>query len=328
MLKTQHQETHPGFIRYYPPLSCLKPRLLPQYSYPGHKNLRDIREDFFFKPEIERAGHRQGQGDDKPDNDIPPRHGVGAEQGRAKTLDHADHRVEGIEPAPAVGHQTGRIDHRRSIHEQLHDEGHGVLDVAVLDGQGGEPGADAGGGEHHDENQERQRQNAPGRGMPMKEHQHEQQHQGDDEIDQFGEHRGEGQNDARKVDLAQQVGFGDEAVGAFGDGIGEIGPGHQGGEAEQGIGHAVGTDLGEFAEDDGENDHGKKRLNDRPANAEHRLGVTDFNTPPDQEVKQIAILDQFFPVDEFPALAWFDDNLMRFHTTSKFDLCVPLEQKP
>ncbi len=64
-----------------------------------------------------------------------------------------------------------------------------------------------------------------------------------------------------RQDQAREIDFGDDAlifydyVGAGLQGGGEIGPGHEGGEIEDGIGQAVGRELGESAEKQGEDAH-------------------------------------------------------------------------
>ena len=90
-------------------------------------------------------------------------------------------------------------------------------------------------------------------------------------------------DESRKVDLADQVGVGDEPGGAAAQGFGEVGPRQHGGEREHRIGQAVRGKAREDAEDDGEDEHREQRLHDRPGHAERGLLVADLHVAPDQD---------------------------------------------
>ncbi len=98
-----------------------------------------------------------------------------------------------------------------------------------------------------------------------------------------------------------QIGAADQAVGGVGQAIGEKGPGDQGGVAEDRVGHAVGGHLGQAAEEDAEDDHGEKGLQDSPAGAQHGLLVADLDITPGQEVGQVAVLPEIAQVELGPS---------------------------
>lgn len=278
--------------------------------------LCNIRKDPLLEAEVKSPGNRQQERDRKAGENVTPRHRIRPQQSRPEPLDNADKGIQPIRPPVLCRDETGRVDDRGRVHQELHQKSDGVFHIPVLDGEGGEPRSDPRGREHHDQNQERQVKHAPCRLNLEEEEQGEQEHEGNGEIEKFCEHRRKGENKARKVDFADHVGLGDETVGALRHRVGKIRPRDQCRETEDGIGRTVGLDVGQPAEDDRENDHGEKGLNDGPAYAERGLGIADFDTPPDQEVKEIAVLDHLLPVDELPSFFSFNDDRFCLHFNS------------
>src|SRR5690606_916114 len=135
----------------------------------------------------------------------------------------------------------------------------------------------------------------------------EEEREGDEEVDQFRENRGERNDESRKIDFLNHSGIDDETGAGVGHRIGKVGPGDEGDEGENRVGNAVGRNAGEASENDRENDHRENRLDDRPADSEDGLGVADFDVAPDEEVKQVAVSGEFLEVDQLPAAFRFDD---------------------
>ena len=115
----------------------------------------------------------------------------------------------------------------------------------------------------------------------------------------------------REIDLADEVGVADQAVGGVAEAGREEGPRQHAGEHHQRIGGgAVGGQLGDAAEDDGEDHHGQKRPDHRPRRADHRLLVAHRQVAPRQDVEQLAIAPEIAPVIALLA-AGLDDDYVR-----------------
>src|SRR5262249_6923888 len=97
----------------------------------------------------------------------------------------------------------------------------------------------------------------------------------------------------REIHLLDEVRAADEAVGGLAESLGEEGPGDERCEGEYRIRHAIGGDLGEPTEEDTEDDHGHKGLNDGPGSPEHGLLVPNLDVAPDEEVQQLPVGPQF-----------------------------------
>src|SRR5216683_3071888 len=198
-----------------------------------------------------------------------------AGDGPAETVNDAGHGVEAVEPAPAQRNKRGRISDGRGEHPELHEEGNDVADVTIESVERGEPksgksGANAINGSENGEN-----------------------HEADGEVHQAGKSGGNGKNEAREIN------FGDEGlavhddVGGHLEGVGEVGPGDESGEIKNGIGEAVGRELGEAAEKEGEDEHVEDGLENDPQDADDGLFVADFDVAPDEEVKELAVGPDF-----------------------------------
>src|SRR6266568_1909839 len=76
-----------------------------------------------------------------------------AGDGPAKTVNHAGHGIEAVEPAPTRGHERRSIGDRRGKHPEGDDEGNDVANIAIQRVERGEPEADAESGEKREKKQ-------------------------------------------------------------------------------------------------------------------------------------------------------------------------------
>jgi len=80
----------------------------------------------------------------------------------------------------------------------------------------------------------------------------------------------------------------------------EIHPGHKGAVVEDWIRQAVRRDMRERTEEQTEDDHGHKRLQDSPRGPDGRLLVTDFQVAPYEKIEQFAELPQLGQIGAEP----------------------------
>src|SRR6266513_1920478 len=215
-----------------------------------------------------------------------------AGDGPAETVNDAGHGVEAVEPAPARRNERGRVGDGRGEHPERDEEGDDVFHVAIKSVECGEPQADAKSGEDG----EKQKRGQPERGKSgadaVSDDEDCEDDEADGEVHQAGKGSGKGKYEAREINLGDEA-LVDDDVGCHLEGVGEIGPGDESGEVEDGIGEAVGGELGEAAEKESEDEHVENGLQDDPEDADGGLLVADLDVAPDEEVKQLAVGPDF-----------------------------------
>src|SRR6266404_6058976 len=200
-----------------------------------------------------------------------------AGDGPAKTVNDAGHRVEAVEPAPACGNQRGRVRDGRSEHPELHEERNDVAHVAIERVERGKPQADAESGEEREEEQRGEPERGQRGANAVSERENGQDHEADGEVYEAGERGGNGKNEAREIHFGDEALIFNDHVGGRQEGVGEVGPGNEGGEIENGIRQAVGGKLGEAAEEQSEDQHVEKGLENDPEDADGGLFVADLD---------------------------------------------------
>lgn len=93
---------------------------------------------------------------------------------------------------------------------------------------------------------------------------HEEQEHLHTEAHQVAHYYTQRHNEARKVDLAEDVGVVSKHRTGFGEAVGKIVPGRDAGHVEERLREAVGAEACEVAENEGEDDGGKERLDKKP----------------------------------------------------------------
>src|SRR5437762_4099149 len=128
---------------------------------------------------------------------------------------------------------------------------------------------------------------------PISKTKNREDHKTDGEVHKAGENGRNGKNEAREIDFGDEVLALDDDVGGGSERRGEIRPGDERGKIENGIGQAVGGELGEASEEESEDEHVENGLQDDPEDANGGLFVADFDVAPDEEVKQFAVGPDF-----------------------------------
>ncbi len=94
----------------------------------------------------------------------------------------------------------------------------------------------------------------------------------------------------------------------MGKAVHEEQPRHQARQGKERIWQAVRRHAGKAPEDDAEDRHREERLDQRPAGAQHRLLVADFDVAPDEEEDQLAELPQLAEPQARPPQRRLDDG--------------------
>ncbi len=171
-------------------------------------------------------------------------------------------------------------------HPHFHDD----LGVAIENVQGREDQGQAQGKNRLNEDDQRQVQRPRGEVDPEDEQHGEEDDQGQEKVDQVGEHYRERQYLPRKVHLLDQVSIADDAVNGAHDGGIEIVPGQEGAEDENRI--FVNGVVGHHdSEEDSVDAHHQQGVAQRPGKAEDRVAITQLYVPDHQVSHQLPIFD-------------------------------------
>ena len=106
---------------------------------------------------------------------------------------------------------------------------------------------------------------------------------------QIGDDCRQRNDQARKIDLAEEVGVVNERAGGALEGLGEVVPAEQPGEVEKHRRQSVGRNLGHLAEDHREDDRRQQRLENEPGGPKDRLLVFGDEVAMDQQKQKVAI---------------------------------------
>lgn len=93
---------------------------------------------------------------------------------------------------------------------------------------------------------------------------HEKQEHLHGEAHQVAHYNAEWHNEARKVDLAKDIGVVSKHRAGFGEAVGKVVPGRDAGHVEERLWEAVGAEACEVAENEGKDDGGEERLDKKP----------------------------------------------------------------
>ncbi len=182
--------------------------------------------------------------------------GLASEEAPAEAIDDADHGIQRVEEAVLLGDDAGTETDWRNIKPELDDEGDDGAEIPVFDIQRGEPEAGPEGGKEGEENEDGEEEELPAGEEQVLAHYAGEDDKADEEINKRDDDGGSGDDEPREVNLADEVGIADEAIGGLGQGGGEEGPRQHAGKNHQRIRSGpLGGEFGNLSKDDGEDDH-------------------------------------------------------------------------
>jgi len=265
---------------------------------PQRKQLNYIRESLLGLAKIPDAANAQREGNaDTDEKARRPDAALTAEQGPAESVDDAYHGVKRVKQPPPGGNHAAAEADGGNVKAELNDEGDNVTEIAVLDIQRGKPEPHAERRSEGQHDKERKSQQMPIRQEPVKGHHQGHQDQGNGEIHETGDDRSRGHDQARKINLRNQIDVCDETIARFAERIREEIPWQHAGHDQQSIRHrGIGVELGDTAEENREDNHREQRTHDRPYHANYRLFIANENVPPGKEKEQFAKPPQIRPV--------------------------------
>ena len=223
---------------------------------------------------------------------------LAAEDAPAEAVDDADHRIEGIEQPPLLRDDARAEADGRDIEPELHDERNDIAEIAVLDVERGDPQSrpDAG-----DEGEQDEGRAAAGSAIRARTGTRPSSPTRMTKVIRKSTKAtttvAVGHDQPREIDLADQIRIADQAARRLAEAGREERPRQHAGEHHQRVGRvAIRRQLGDSAEDDGEDNHGQERPDHRPGSADHRLLVAHRQIAPSEHIEQFAITPQIAPI--------------------------------
>src|SRR5690242_13734242 len=251
----------------------------------GNGGLHAVEEE---KAAEKNENYGQGRSEQKQAGSL-----AAAGDGPAEAVNDAGHGIKAIEPAPARGDKRGGVSDGRGEHPECDDEGDDVADVAIERVEGGEPEADAEGGEEREKEKSGKPESGECGNNAIGEAENREDYKADGKVHKTRKNGRNGENEAREIDFGDEVLAFDDDVGGGGERGSEIGPGDERGEIKDGVREAVGGQLRKAAEKESEDEHVENGLQDDPEDADGGLFVADLDVAPDEEVKQLAVGPDF-----------------------------------
>src|SRR5262249_49494261 len=142
----------------------------------------------------------------------------------AKPINDPHHRIEGIQQTPLLWHHTRTEADRRHVQPKLHDERDDVAEIPILDIETSDPQRRTDGCKECQQDKNRQNQDLPAREELIPCHHQNQDGKADEEVNERYHHRRRWYDQSREVDLADQVGIIDQAVGSLAQSSRKEGP--------------------------------------------------------------------------------------------------------
>ena len=274
-----------------------------------------IHEGLLNMGEQEDADEEDQGGEAGTERQVLGTEGAGAQKAVTEGLDDRGHGIEQDEPEETAALELGQgINDRGGVHGELDGKADQEAQVTVLGGQGGDDDAAAQAEPGHDQDQERgQEQDGIGTDGVASEvviaEKTEEQDELDAVLEQAGNDDGQWHGKPREIDFAKDAGVLDEGVGGAVQAVGEIVPADDTGKVEEDGGQAVSAELGDVAEDDGEDEGGEQGLDDEPQGAENGLLEVGDEVAPDEHADEVAIAPEVVQVQVEPAGLGTDDEV-------------------
>ena len=216
-------------------------------------------------------------------------------------------------PKHALGLRQ-RINNRRSVHPELHDEREQHLQVAVLGGHGRNQNAKTQSQASHHDDQEGEQQSVP---VEMCARVADDGINGIDkdeetelyaETQQVRQHIGNGHRKTREINLAKNTGIVHKSVGSLGKAFREIIPHAGTSQIKQWSRHAVGGDACDATEHDHVHDDRQGGLHHKPQGSKNGLLILSDNITLDEKGNQIPIVPQLSQIHLEKLVSRLDDR--------------------
>jgi len=279
-----------------------------------HRLLHRVNEGFFDTIENHHTDKNHDHHRSRAVGQTQPGRIPRSQESCPESLNDRRDRVDVRHPPPFLRDARDRVDDWCGIHPQAHSKTNQVLQVAIFGGHGRNDDAKAESQPSHQHQKDRQRKRPgrePDRGTAQGKEGEIGKEEGklDRKSDQVGNDDRDRHHQARKVDLAKQVGIGGEGGGGAGEAAGKVAPQNITRHVEEHLGKTVSWELGDVAEDDRENQRGKQRLDDEPQRTKDGLLVARDKISLHKHANQVAVVPHVTQLQIPPLFSWSDDEI-------------------
>ena len=144
---------------------------------------------------------------------------IAAEDAPAETVDHPHHGIEAVKQSPLLRDDIAAESYGRNIKTELHHKGDDISEIPVFHIERRNPETRSQTGQQGQDDEERQQQHLPAGCELIIDHHSGQDNKTDEEIDESAYQGRRGNDQPREVNLADQIGVADQAVGRFTQGV-------------------------------------------------------------------------------------------------------------
>src|SRR5882672_4196393 len=211
----------------------------------------------------------------------------------AKPVDHARHRVQSVQPTPALRNERTGIRDGRSKHPELQKERHDVTHVSIERIERGKPEPDAERRENREEKKGRKQRNMRGGAHAVIKSNADEHDEADGEVHEAGEHGRKRQYQPRKINFRDHALIFHDHVRRVLQRVIEIHPGDERSKIKDGIRQTLGRQFRQTPEKEREYGHRQQRLQHHPQDADGRLFVANLHIAPHKKIQQLAIGPKF-----------------------------------
>lgn len=242
---------------------------------------------------------------------------AGAQEGVAEGFDDGGHGVGKDDPLPLSRNGADRVDDRGGVHQQAYPKLHQKAQVAILGSKRADEDAQtqAESGHHQDEDGKAEDPPVGGNRRANEgevSHKEQEEDKLDEEGDEVAHQDGNGNSQAREVNLAEEIAVLYKGIAGFCQAFGKVAPNHGSAHIEEEGRQLIGGKLGDVAKDDGKGDGGEQGLNKVPDGAKDGLFVCGHKIAADEEQHQVAVAKELIQAQVKPSALRADDQIPVF----------------
>lgn len=175
--------------------------------------LNHVRKGSLDPAEVPDAGKTEDRSQkDRSQKARPPKRRLPPQQCPPEAINHANHRIAGVEQAPWFGNEITAEADRRYVKAELDEEWNDITKIAVLHVQGAQPETRPEGSAESQGDKERNSYHSPVGQKAVPHHHRRHQAERDQEINEARDDGARGHDQTREIDFGDQVGVADQAI--------------------------------------------------------------------------------------------------------------------
>jgi len=215
----------------------------------------------------------------------------------------SSHGIKTIKPLIMFRNKAGRVGNRGSKHPKLDQERNSVTNISIDGVKGTEPETNPQSGQGCKEEEDGKEEKGKSRNDTVEKGHKNQNSERNTKVYKTRQDSAEGKNESGEIDLGDDPLIFDDHIGRVLEGGGKIHPRKESTVIKNGVREPIGWHASKFSENEGEDNHCHKGLEDRPESADDSLFVADFDISPDEKIQEFAIFPEFSQIEVPPIRA-------------------------